>query len=241
MNVISYIRVSTKAQGQSGLGLEAQQAAVGSFAAQRKAAILAEYREVETGKRKDRPELAKALAHCRRAKATLVVAKLDRLARNVAFTSALMESGVDFVCCDNPTANKLTIPILAAVAEHEAEAISERTKAALAAAKARGVKLGSARPGHWDGREDRRLAGIKAAAKAAGDAHAHAAKQAYADILPVMSSLRSKGRTLQQIADWLTRMGHTTRRGRKWSPTQVARVLNCVEAANVSASSAAKA
>ena len=106
----------------------------------------------ETGKRKDRPELAKALAHCRRAKATLVVAKLDRLARNVTFTSALMESGVDFVCCDNPSANRLTI----------------HTKAALSAAKARGVKLGSARPGHWDGREDRRLAGVKAAAIAAG-------------------------------------------------------------------------
>jgi DNA invertase Pin-like site-specific DNA recombinase len=141
--------------------------------------IMAEYREVEAGKRKERPELANAVAHCRRAKATLVVAKLDRLARNVGFTSALMESKVDFVCCDNPHANKLTIHILAAVAEHEAEAISERTKAALAAAKARGVKLGSARPGHWDGREDRRLAGVKAPAKAAGEAHARAADEVH--------------------------------------------------------------
>ena len=162
MKIVSYIRVSTKAQGNSGLGLEAQRSAVGAFADSRGANIQAEYREVETGKKKDRPELTKALAHCRRSKATLVVAKLDRLARNVAFTSALMESDVDFVACDNPHANRLTIHILAAVAEAEAVAISERTKAALAAAKARGVKLGSARPGHWNGREDRRLAGTQA-------------------------------------------------------------------------------
>jgi DNA invertase Pin-like site-specific DNA recombinase len=117
---------------------------------------------VETGKRKERPELANAVAHCGRAKATLVVAKLARLARNVAFTSALMESKVDFVWSDNPHANKLTIHILAAVTVHEGEATSQRTKAALATAKARGVKLGSAPPGHWDGREDRRLASAKA-------------------------------------------------------------------------------
>ena len=225
MRTIAYIRVSTKAQKASGLGLEAQRQAVESFTRQRRAEIIAEYREVETGKRKDRPELARALAHARRSKATLVVAKLDRLARNVAFTSALMESNVDFVCCDNPHANKLTIHILAAVAEHEAEAISQRTKAALAAAKARGVKLGSARPGHWDGRQDRRLAGTKAAAKAAGLAHIQAADEAYADLFPVVHKLRAKGLTLKQIAERLNRMGHTTRRGKSWTATQVRRVL----------------
>ena len=153
------------------------------------------------------------------------MAKLDRLARNVAFTSALMESKVDFVCCDNPHANKLTIHILAAVAEHEAETISERTKAALAAAKARGVKLGSARPGHWNGREGKRLAGAKKAAKAAGQAHAQAAGDAYADLYPLIGKLRAKRWTLQKIADNLNAMGHRTRRDRRWSPTQVARVL----------------
>jgi len=205
--------------------LEGQRQAVETFGKGRKATIIAEYREVETGKRKDRPELEKALAHCRRSKATLVVAKLDRLARNVAFTSALMESRTDFVCCDNPHATRLTIHILAAVAENEAEAVSQRTKAALAAAKARGVKLGSARPGHWNGREDRRLAGVKAAGKAAAVAHYRAADEAYADLLPIVGRFRAKGLTLQKIADRLNRMGHTTRRGKSWSPIQVSRVL----------------
>src|SRR5947209_5737141 len=115
--VVTYYRVSTKRQGDSGLGLEAQRAAVSGFAQGKGAAVIREYTEVESGKRSDRPELAKALAHARLTKATLVVAKLDRLARNVAFTSALMESGCDFVACDMPHANRLTIHILAAVAE----------------------------------------------------------------------------------------------------------------------------
>jgi DNA invertase Pin-like site-specific DNA recombinase len=154
--IVAYYRVSTKRQGESGLGLEGQQAAVAAFAKQHGASIVANYIEIESGKRSNRPVLAQALGHARLAKATLAVAKLDRLARNVAFLSALMESGVDFVACDNEHANRLTIHILAAVAEAEAKAISERTKTALAAAKRRGVKLGSARPGHWKGRESKR-------------------------------------------------------------------------------------
>ena len=251
MKIVSYTRVSTKGQGNSGLGLDAQRSAVAAFAKERQAKTLSEYREVETGKRKDRPELAKALAHCRRSKATLVVAKLDRLARNVAFTSALMDSGVDFICCDNQDANRLTIHILAAVAEAEAVAISERTKAALAAYKKNGAvskriramypdgvppeiaeatagKLGSSRPGHWDGREDRRLAGTRLAAKAAAEAHQRRAAEAYADLLPIIGTMRAKGQSLRQIADWLNRMGHTTRRDKQWSPTQVGRVLQHV-------------
>lgn len=227
MKIVSYIRVSTKRQGESGLGLEGQQAAVAQFSRERDAPAIAEYREVETGKRKDRPELAKALSHCRRSKATLVVAKLDRLARNVAFTSALMESGVDFVACDNPHANRLTIHILSAVAEAEAVAISERTTAALKAAKARGVLLGSARPGHWDGMEDRRRVGIERAAIAAGKANARLAREAYADLYPILSEMRREGKPLRAIAEWLNQSGHTTRRDRPWNATQVLRVLKC--------------
>src|SRR5262245_43725144 len=156
MKVVSYYRVSTRKQGLSGLGLEGQAEAVAAFCKQHKATVIASYKEIESGKKKDRPEIAKALAHARRSKATLIVAKLDRLSRNVAFLSTLMESKVSFVCCDNPHATPLTIHILAAVAEDEAKRISERTKAALAAAKMRGTLLGSARPGHWSGREDRR-------------------------------------------------------------------------------------
>ena len=193
------------------------------------AKILASYREVETGKRADRPELIKALAHARRSKATLVVAKLDRLARNVAFLSALMRSGADFVCCDNPHANKLTIHILAAVAEDEAERISARTKAALQAAKARGAKLGSARPGHWTGREGTRLAGLARGRVIAAKVVSQAAREAYADLAPMMKEWRAEGLTLDGIAGKLNANGHTTRRGKQWNAVQVRRVLTRAE------------
>lgn len=225
--IVAYYRVSTKKQGQSGLGLEGQVAAVEAFRKQHGGKILAGYTEVETGKGRNpkRPELAKALAHARRSKALLVVAKLDRLARNVAFLSALMESAVDFVCCDNPHANKFTLHVLAAVAEKEAEDISERTKAALAAVKRRGKLLGSARPGHWEGREQARLRGGVKGRKIAAENLRAAAGEAYADILPEMVVWREAGETLQQIADRLNTAGHTTRRGKAWSTVQVGRVL----------------
>jgi hypothetical protein len=140
---VAYLRVSTARQGVSGLGLEAQRATVDAFARQHGGTVVGSFIEVENGKRSDRPELAKALEAARKAKATLVFAKLDRLSRNVAFIANLMDAGVDFVACDQPFASRLTLHILAAVAEDEARRISERTKAALAAAKARGVKLGS--------------------------------------------------------------------------------------------------
>jgi DNA invertase Pin-like site-specific DNA recombinase len=223
--VIAYYRVSTAKQGRSGLGLEGQEAAVAAFVAQRGCNVLATYQEVESGKLADRPQLAKALAHAKRSKATLVVAKLDRLARNVAFLSRLMESSVDFVAIDLEHANRLTIHILSAVAEGEAKAISDRTKAALQAAKVRGQKLGSARPGHWAGREDTRLEGLAKAREVSKKVRADAAEEAYADLLPEMRQLRNQDKTLQQIADTLNEQGHTTRRGKPWNAVQVMRVL----------------
>jgi DNA invertase Pin-like site-specific DNA recombinase len=230
-SVIAYYRVSTRKQGDSGLGLDAQRKAVHDYAASIKSPILAEYTEVESGKHSARPELAKAIARARRAKGRLVVAKLDRLARNVAFTSALMESKVDFVACDNPHANKLTIHLLAAMAEHEAEQISKRTKDALAAAKAKGVKLGSHRPGHWasSARRARRLEGALKGTKVAAVVRRKAAIEAYADLLPLMRQLRDEGLSFDRIADRLNEEGHTTRQGKHWHRSQVKVVLDRAE------------
>ena len=139
---VSYLRVSTARQGVSGLGLEAQREAVAQYLNGGSWTLVKEVVEVESGKRNDRPAIAEALRLCRLHRATLVIAKLDRLARNVHFISSLMEAGVEFIAVDFPQANRLTVHILAAVAEHEAEAISARTVSALGAAKARGVKLG---------------------------------------------------------------------------------------------------
>jgi len=220
IKIIAYFRVSTKKQGDSGLGLEGQEAAVRAFAQQRGGKILGSYTEVESGKIAERRELNKALAHARRSKAILVVAKLDRLARNVSFLSALMDSGVEFVACDNPHANRLTIHILAAVAEDEARRISERTKAALAAYKARGGKLGASRPECRTLTDDARKRG----AQRAGVVAKAAAAEAYHDIEPFLAELLKQGLSLRAIARKMTEMGHTTRGGKEWNHIQVRRV-----------------
>src|SRR5512135_441974 len=217
--LVAYYRVCTKGQGESGLGLEGQEAAVVAFAHEHGGEIIRAYREVETGKRSDRPELVRALAHAKRSRATLVIAKLDRLARNVHFLSGLMESGADFVCCDNPHANRITIHILAAVAEDEARRISERTRVALAAYKARGGKLGVA--GHRNLTAEGRAKG----SRRAGDRAKADADAAYADLTAQVRGLRDEGLTLRAIAGRLNSEGHATRRGRPWNPVQVNRVL----------------
>jgi len=218
-NLIAYYRVSTLKQERSGLGLEGQMAAIDNYQRQYEANVLATYKETESRRRSDRQELTKAIAHARRARATLVVAKLDRLAGNVAFTSALMESGVEFVACDNPHANRLTIHILAAVAEDEALRISERTKAALAAAKRRGVKLGAANPKCRNLTDESRQRGAEAAAKVVSQR----ADEAYADLRDFLAALRPAF-SYQQIADILNMRGERTRRGKPWSDVAVLRI-----------------
>ena len=153
---VTYLRVSTAQQGSSGLGLEAQRAAATAYLNGGNWTLLKEVVEIESGKRNDRPALAQALRICRQQKATLLIAKLDRLARNIHFISGLMESGVEFVAVDMPEANRFVVHIMAAVAEQEADAISKRTKAALAAAKARIKALGGRRVSAGTVRRDRR-------------------------------------------------------------------------------------
>lgn len=220
-NVIAYYRVSTRRQGKSGLGLDGQRAAVVEHARQHTTKVLAEYTEVESGRRNDRPELAKALAHAKRCRATLVVAKLDRLARNVAFTSALLESGVDFVCCDNPHANRLTIHILAAVAEDEARRISERTCAALAAAKCRGRQLGAANPNCRNLTPAARRRGNRAAVQAVKQQ----ADAAYLDLRDFLGELRPAF-SYRQIAEILNLRGELTRLGHPWTDVAVRRACH---------------
>ena len=215
---ISYLRVSTQQQGKSGLGLEAQREAVAVYLNGGRWKLAEEVVEVESGKRSDRPELARALSLCRIHRATLLVAKLDRLARNVAFISTLMESGVDFEAVDLPQANKLTVHIMAAMAEYEAAAISVRTKAALAAAKARGTKLGGHR---WDIQTVARK-GNSASAKVRAE---QSSKRA-SDLEPVVNAIRAEGATsLRQIAAALNDKKIPTARGGEWSAVQVRRLL----------------
>jgi DNA invertase Pin-like site-specific DNA recombinase len=219
---ISYLRVSTARQGASGLGLEAQREAVSRYLNGGHWQLVQEIVEVESGKRNDRPAIAEALRLCRLHKATLVIAKLDRLARNVHFISSLMESGVDFVACDFPEANRLTVHILAAVAEHEAAMISARTKAALAAAKARGVALGGQR-GSLE-----RMAGMAAkGTRLSATVRQNSASRRRADLLPVVAEIKASGATsLRAIAKGLNDAGLTSARGGRWSSTQVMRVLS---------------
>lgn len=211
---------------RSGLGVEGQRAAVENYSVQIGAVIAFWYTEVESGRRAARPELLKALSHARRIKAVLVVAKLDRLSRNMAFLANLMESSVDFVATDNPAANKLTLHVLAAVAEAEAVATSARTKSALQAYKARGGMLGAALPQCRNLTQEARTKGAQAAGKAAS----LAANEAYTDLLPLVVRLRSEGTTLQEIASTLNREVRSTRRGKPWNHVQVLRLLTRAEA-----------
>ena len=219
---IVYYRVSTKQQGQSGLGLDAQKAAAEAYVKEHGGEIIGEYQEVETGKDCKRPEIMKAILHANRSWATLVIAKLDRLARNVWLTSTLMESGIDFVACDNPQASRLTLHILASVAEEETRLISERTKNALAAHKARGGLLG---PATFKNREQWK-AKQEEARKRATLRNAEIAQAAYEEVGPIIQSLRGQGLSFQAIADSLNGQDHRTRTGKAWNKSQVKRITD---------------
>jgi DNA invertase Pin-like site-specific DNA recombinase len=234
VSFVAYLRVSTERQGQSGLGIEAQRRAVAEHV-NGHGKLLAEYVEVESGGRSDRPQLAAAMAHAKATGAKLVVAKLDRLARNVAFLSALMASGVDFVAADMPMANKLTVHILAAVAEAEREAISARTKAAMAVVRDTIAKEGAwtsrrsgkviARLGNPNGARalngNRHHGGAAAAAARIRHANEHAAR-----VQPMIEAIRGEGiTTYLGIARELTVRGVLTAQGGSWDATRVRRLL----------------
>jgi len=217
--VVAYYRVSTEAQGRSGLGLDAQRHAVHALCDGRGWQVVTEYTEVESGKRNNRPQLEAALADARRTGAKLVVAKLDRLSRNAEFTLSLRNSGVDFVCADNPDVNRLTIGLLAVINEDERERIAERTRVALQAAKARGVRLGNPNG----------AAALHRAAKGNGAAVGAVkdnAERFAADLKGTVGEIMTSGKTsLPAIAAELNARHIQTRRGGQWHASSVRNLL----------------
>lgn len=215
---VAYYRVSTIKQGQSGLGLEAQQAAVTAFLGDRPATLLHTFTEQETGKGANalatRPQLRAALEACRKHRATLIIAKLDRLARNVHFVSGLLETGCDFVAADMPHANKVMIQMHAVMSEWERDQISARTKAALSAAKARGVVLGVTGKANLKGNLEARQDAANAFAMRLGK---------------TLAGFQASGMTQRQMTAELNNLGIKTARGGEWSLAQLQRVLKRLE------------
>lgn len=214
VNYVAYIRVSTEEQGRSGLGLEAQREAIRRFLREDDRLVAPEFVEIGSGKSSDRPVLMQALAHAKLTRSTLVVAKLDRLSRQVTYISQLLkQTDAEFVACDSPHDNAFIIHVKAAMAEEERLKISERTKAALAAAKARGTKLGGFR-------------GVKVDPALGREALRRGAESFKSDLGPVVAAIRAEGVTsLRSIAATLNARGYRTRRGGDWSAVQVSRVL----------------
>jgi len=218
MKYVTYYRVSTQRQGLSGLGLEAQKQSVGEFIKTRPGELIESFTEVQSGRKDDRTELLKALRKCRLSGATLLIAKLDRLSRSASFLMALKESSVSFIACDMPEANNLTVGIMALMAEHEAEMISQRTKAALAAAKARGVRLGN--PNLHLVRHNDTSVATKTRIKSA--------KSRNMEIRSMIQEIEEEaGHKLssRQIAAHLNEAGCTTTRGKPFSNVAVLRIL----------------
>jgi DNA invertase Pin-like site-specific DNA recombinase len=234
---VAYYRVSTQKQGNSGLGLQAQKNAVLNHVNE-KENLIGEFTEVETGTRKKkRIEIYKAIELAKASKAILIVAKLDRLARDVEFTSALFNGGVEFICCDNPNANKLTIQLLSVIAEHEAEVISRRIKDALKVKKEKidkgiyinkdGSKMtpidGKVRLGNPNGFGAFQKLGVEKIKENARN------NKNNIQAMDIICSARKEGMTFQTIADKLNKLQYTTRRGKQFNPIQVQRLFNkCV-------------
>lgn len=209
---IAYYRVSTDRQGASGLGLDAQRQAVTNYLNGGDWTLCGEFVEIESGRKNDRPQIAEALATCRKEKATLVIAKLDRLSRNLAFIANLMESGVDFIATDMPHANRTMLQMMAVFAEYERAMISKRTKEALGAASARGVRLGCPTP--------EKGSAIGNAVKSAR------ADQFAANVMPVIEDIQKAGvSTLRGIAAALDARGVKTVRRGLWSAVTVKRII----------------
>lgn len=218
---IGYVRVSTARQGRSGLGLEGQLATLNAFVAAEGGELIETVTEVESGRRGGRPALRRALAACRVHGAILAVAKLDRLSRNAAFLHNVMDGAVECVACDNPHANRMVLGMLAVFAQSEAEAISDRTRQALKAAKQRGVRLGT--PNLTD---DARLLGSKEGVRVRRES----ADEAANDRMEVIREIQAAGiTTLRGIADALNERRIPTSRGKSWTATQVQRVINRTE------------
>ena len=220
---VGYERVSTARQGASGLGLAAQRSAIEGYARSRGAEVAAIFTEVESGRKADRPELARAIQHARLTGSTLLIARLDRLSRNAAFLLTLRDGGVRFLACDMPAANDLTVGIMALVAEAERDLISRRTREALAAAKARGVKLGNPNGAAALHRAGKGGAPLRMAVSRNADAFAR-------DLAPVLADIRSAGATtLRRIAAVLNQRGVLTRRGGSWGVSNVRNLIARVE------------
>jgi DNA invertase Pin-like site-specific DNA recombinase len=221
---IGYVRVSTAYQGESGLGIEAQREAIRAMIEAKGGKLVREYVEVASGGDNDRPELVAALGLCKRHKATLAVAKLDRLGRDMEMVSGVIKNNRVMVA-ECPNATTYELHTRAAFAHEEWNQIRTRTREALQAAKRRGVKLGSARPGHWTGREDRRAAGLRAASVASVAAFRELRADTYAIVVPIAKRMHAAGQSLNAIARHLNAENITTQRGSSWRPTQVKRVL----------------
>lgn len=211
---VAYLRVSTQKQGYSGLGVEAQKQLIHNYLSDK--IPIAEYIEVESGRKTDRgrPKLKEALELCRKTGAKLIVAKLDRLARNVAFLSQLLESDVDIVFCDFPQSNKMVLHILAAISQYEAELVATRTKQALAAKKAQGYTLGN--PEHLMDKLDEAVAKSVETNKRKAEENPNNKRTA-----AMLKVLAKEGRTLQEMADYLNEQGFTTSKGYRFSRSSV--------------------